>query len=39
MLPIPHRAHTLHLLAHTLDIGIGPLFGVDVVGNGGVFGG
>ncbi len=38
-IPGPHGAHFAQLLAHALDVGVGPLFRVDAVADGGVFGG
>ena len=35
--PIPHGAHTAQLTAHTVDIGISPLFGVDFAFYGCIF--
>ena len=29
-LPVPHRAHGAQLAAHAVDVGVGPLLGVDV---------
>ena len=33
-LPIPHRAHAAKLAAHAVDVGVGPLLGVDVAADG-----
>ena len=33
-IPGPHRAHCAQLVAHPLDVGVGPDFGVDVVFDG-----
>ena len=37
--PVEAGAHLLELAAHRLDVAVGPLFGVRVVLDGGVFGG
>ena len=36
-LPVPHRPHAAELGAHARDVGVGPLLGVDVAGDGSVF--
>ena len=38
-LPVEHRAHAAHLLTHVFDVGVGPLPGVDVACDGGIFSG